>query len=178
MKRWLVLILLYTSPSAFGDDLERARQIHKGAIGVDSHIDTLQWVIYQDADLSKRHSAYHVDFPRLREGGMLAPYFALYVPTYYAGSESVRRILQLRDAMQRVLDANPNKIELAYNASDILRIHKASRIAALLTIESGHAIADDLGVLRMFYRLGVRSMTLVAFPEQQLGGLLHRQTRA
>ena len=87
-------------------------------------------VIYRDADLSKRHSVYHVDFPRLREGGMLAPYFALYVPTYYSGSESVRRILQLRDAMQRVLDTNPDKIELAYNASDILRIHKAGRIAA------------------------------------------------
>src|SRR6185436_4408983 len=46
---------------------------------------------------------------------------------------------------------------------DVVRIHKAGRIAALLTIESGHAIADDLGVLRMFYRLGVRSMTLVHF---------------
>ena len=163
MKRWLVLVVLCAGSAALGDDLERARQIHKEAIGVDSHIDTLQWVMYQDADLSKRHSVYHVDFPRLHEGGMLAPYFALYVPTYYSGSESVRRILQLRDAMQRVLDANPDKIELAYNASDVVRIHKAGRIAALLTIESGHAIADDLGVLRMFYRLGVRSMTLVHF---------------
>src|SRR4029077_16988563 len=63
----------------------------------------------------------------------------------------------------RVVDANPDKIELAYNASDIIRIHKSGRISALLTIESGHAIADDLGVLRMFYRLGVRSMTLVHF---------------
>jgi membrane dipeptidase len=163
MKPWLALVLLCAGSSVFGDDLERAKRIHREAIGVDSHIDTLQWVIYEDADLSKRHSVYHVDFPRLHEGGMLAPYFALYVPTYYQGSESVRRILQLRDAMQGVLDANPDKIELAYNASDILRIHKAGRIAALLTIESGHAIADDLGVLRMFYRLGVRSMTLVHF---------------
>jgi len=163
MKRWLALVLLCAGSAVLGDDLERARRIHKETIGIDSHIDTLQWVMYQDADLSKRHSVYQVDFPRLREGGMLAPYFALYVPTYYAGSESIRRILQLRDAMQRVLDANPDKIELAYNASDILRIHKAGRIAALLTIESGHAIADDLGVLRMFYRLGVRSMTLVHF---------------
>jgi microsomal dipeptidase-like Zn-dependent dipeptidase len=46
--------------------------------------------------------------------------------------------------MQRVVDANPDKIELAYNASDIIRIHKTGRISALLTIESGHAIADDL----------------------------------
>lgn len=146
-----------------GDDLERARRIHKEAIIVDSHIDTLQWVIYHDADLSKRHTTYHVDFPRLREGRMMAPYFALYVPTYYRGSEAVRRILQLRDAMQRVVDAHPDKIELAYNASDISRIHKSGRIAALLTIESGHAIADELAVLRMFYRLGIRSMTLVHF---------------
>jgi membrane dipeptidase len=65
--------------------------------------------------------------------------------------------------MQGVLDANPDQIELAHNASDILRIHRAGRIAALLTIESGHAIADDLGVLRMFHKLGVRSMTLVHF---------------
>jgi membrane dipeptidase len=150
MKRWLAVLLLCAGSIVLGDDLEKAKRIHREAIGVDSHIDTLQWVMYQDADLSKRHSVYHVDFPRLREGGMLAPYFALYVPTYYAGSESVRRILQLRDAMQRVLDANPDKIELAYNASDVVRIHKAGRIAALLTIESGHAIADDLGVLRMF----------------------------
>jgi membrane dipeptidase len=106
---------------------------------------------------------YHVDFPRLREGQMLAPYFALYVPTYYPGSEAVRRTLQLRDAMQQVLDSHPDKIELAYSASDIVRIHRRGRIAALLTIESGHAIADDLAVLRMFYRLGVRSMTLVHF---------------
>jgi membrane dipeptidase len=163
MKRCLALVLLCAGSAALADDLERAKRIHKEAIGIDSHIDTIQWVIYQDADLSQRHSTYHVDFPRLREGGMLASYFALYVPTYYPGSEAVRRILQLRDAMQQVLDANPDKIELAYNASDIVRIHKAGRIAALLTIESGHAIADDLGVLRMFYRLGVRSMTLVHF---------------
>jgi len=155
---------LFAAAAAAGDDdLQRARQIHREAIGIDSHIDTLQWVINQNAELSRRHPMYHVDFPRLREGGMLAPYFALYTPTYYAGSEAVRRTLQLRDAMQRVLDSHPDAIELAYSASDILRIHKAGKIAALLTIESGHAIADDLAVLRMFYQLGVRSMTLVHF---------------
>ena len=81
MKRWFALALLCSSSAALGDDLERARRIHREAIGIDSHIDTIQWVMYQDADLSKRHSMYHIDFPRLREGGMLAPYFALYVPT-------------------------------------------------------------------------------------------------
>src|SRR5689334_6310927 len=128
MRRWSTLALLCGVAVASGDDMAKVRQIHKQAIGIDSHIDTLQWVMYQDADLSKRHNVYHVDFPRLREGGMMAPYFALYVPTFYKGSEAVRRILQLRDGMQRVVDANPDQIELAYNASDITRIHNAGKI--------------------------------------------------
>jgi hypothetical protein len=65
MKRWLVLVLLCVAWAARGDDLERARQIHKDAIGIDSHIDTIQWVIHEDADLAKRNSVYNVDFPRL-----------------------------------------------------------------------------------------------------------------
>jgi membrane dipeptidase len=145
------------------DELTRARQLHRKSVGADSHIDTLQWVIYQNADLGQKHDVYHVDIPRLYEGGMRNPYFALYVPTYYSGSEAIRKTLQLRDAMQKVLDAYPSKIELALNASDVERIQKAEKIAAVLTIESGHAIADDLAVLRMYHRLGVRSMTLVHF---------------
>jgi len=94
---------------------------------------------------------------------MRAPYFALYVPTYYKGAEAIRRILQVRDAFDRVLQGNPGKIELALDAASIERIQKAGRIAALLTIESGHAINDDLSVLRMYYKLGVRSMTLTHF---------------
>jgi membrane dipeptidase len=137
--------------------------VHAKAIGTDSHIDTLQWVIYQNADLGKRHDVYHVDIPRLLDGGMRNPYFALYVPTYYLGSEAIRKTLLLRDAMQKLLDAYPSKIELALNASDVLRIRKAGKIAAVLTLESGHVIADDLSVLRMYHRLGARSMTLVHF---------------
>ena len=145
------------------EELVRAKQLHRKAIGTDSHIDTLQWVIYQDADLGKRHDVYHVDIPRLLEGGMRNPYFALYVPTYYSGSEAIRKTLQLRDAMQRLLDGYPAKIELALNAADVVRIEKGGKIAAILTLESGHAIADDLAVLRMYHRLGVRSMTLSHF---------------
>lgn len=157
------LLLLIPLLCTGQDDLARAKQLHGKSIGADSHIDTLQWVIYHNADLGKRHDVYHVDIPRLFEGGMRNPYFALYVPTYYAGSEAIRKILQLRDAMQKVLDANPAKIDLALSAADVERIQKAGKIAAVLTIESGHAIDDDLAVLRMYHRLGVRSMTLVHF---------------
>jgi len=129
-------------------------------ISIDSHIDTAQRVLIDHADLTQRSAVGHVDLPRLRDGGVNAPFFALWVPTYYKGSEAVRRTLDLRDAMQALFDAHPEQIALALTAADIERITKSGRIAAILTIEGGHQIADSLGVLRMYYRLGIRSMTL------------------
>jgi membrane dipeptidase len=152
-----------TVPAAGQDYAARARRIHADTIGIDSHIDTIQRVLNGKEDISRRTGRGHVDLPRLREAGMRAPFFALYVPTYYKGSEAVRRTLQLRDAMQSLLEAHPDQIELALSASDIERIAKTGKIAAVLTIESGHAIADDLAVLRTYHRLGVRSMTLTHF---------------
>jgi len=111
-------------------------------------------------DLGKRHDAGHVDIPRLREDAMHAPFFAFWVPVFFRGAEAVRRTLDLRDAMQSVLDRHKEQIELATTAADIQRIVKTHKIAAFLTIEGGHAIDDDLRVLRMYYQLGIRSMTL------------------
>jgi membrane dipeptidase len=142
---------------------DAVRRIQREAIGVDSHLDTIQWVVADHADLSRRNAKYHVDFPRLREGGVRSPYFALWVPAWYPGSEAVRRTLDLRDAMQRLLDQHPDQIELALNASDVERIAGSGRIAAVLTIEGGHQIAGDLSVLRIYHRLGIRSMTLAHF---------------
>ena len=145
------------------DAAERARRIHASLIGVDSHIDTLQRVLNGNEDISRRLSRGHVDLPRLKEAGMVAPFFALWVPTFYKGSEAVRRTLQLRDAMQTVLDAHPDQIELATTAADVERIAGAGKIAAVLTLEGGHQIADNLAVLRVYHRLGIRSMTLTHF---------------
>jgi membrane dipeptidase len=100
---------------------------------------------------------------RLQEGGVHAPFFALWVPPYYRGAEAVRRTLDLRDAMQSVFDKYPARIELAQSAADIERIVRAHKIAAVLAIEGGHQIDDDLAVLRMYRRLGILSMTLTHF---------------
>ena len=94
-------------------------------IGMDSHIDTAQRVLIDGADLSKKLPDGQVDLPRLRQGGMNAPFFALWVPVFYKGAEAVRRTLDLRDAMQRFFDAHPNEIEPAFTASDVERITKA-----------------------------------------------------
>ena len=145
------------------DDMTKARRISAEAIGIDSHIDTIQHVLVDNVDLANRLPNGMVDFPRMREGGMKAPFFALWVPVYYKGAEAVRRTLDLRDAMQSVLDKHPDQIELATGAADIERIVKSKKIAAFLAIEGGHQIDDDLAVLRMYYRMGIRSMTLSHF---------------
>jgi membrane dipeptidase len=161
--RFLLTGLLATALLHGQDDMARARRISAEAIGIDSHIDTIQHVLVDHVDLAKRLPNGMVDFPRLREGGMKAPFFALWVPVYYKGAEAVRRTLDLRDAMQSVLDAHPDQIELATGAGDIERIVKAKKIAAFLAIEGGHQIDDDLAVLRMYHRMGIRAMTLTHF---------------
>ena len=147
------------SSTALRDDVAEARKVMAEAIGIDAHIDTIQRVMMGE-DLGQWHDNGHVDLPRLREGEMHAPFFAFWVPVFFQGAEAVRRTLDLRDAMQSVLDKYEDQIELATTAADIERIVKAHKISVFLTIEGGHTIDDDLRVLRMYYRLGIRSMTL------------------
>jgi membrane dipeptidase len=161
--RLLLSVFLATLTLQAQDEMARARRISSEAIGIDSHIDTIQHVLVDHVDLANRLPNGMVDFPRLREGGMKAPFFALWVPVYYKGAEAVRRTLDLRDAMQSVLDAHKDQIELATGAGDIERIVKSKKIAAFLAIEGGHQIDDDLAVLRMYYRMGIRAMTLTHF---------------
>jgi membrane dipeptidase len=123
----------------------------------------MQRVLIEKVDLAQRLPDGMIDFPRLREGGVHVPFFALWVPTYYPGAEAVRRTLQLRDAAQGVFDKYPDQIELATSARDIERIVGQKKIAAVLTIEGGHQIDDDLAVLRMYRRVGILSMTLTHF---------------
>jgi len=156
----LAVALVVAAPP---DAAERARRIHASLIGVDSHIDTVQRVLNGQEDISQRLARGHVDLPRLKQAGMVAPFFALWVPAYYKGAEAVRRTLELRDAMQSVLDAHPRQIELATTTSEVERITRAGKIAAVLTLEGGHQIADNLAVLRVYHRLGIRSMTLTHF---------------
>src|SRR5690349_3113019 len=132
-------------------------------IGIDTHIDTIQRVFYNHVDLGQRLPDGQIDLKRLKEGSMNAPFFALWVPTYYKGAEAVRKTLDLRDAMQSVLDRYPDQIQLATTAGDLERIVKSGKIAAVLTLEGGHQIADDLAVLRMYQRMGIRAMTLTHF---------------
>jgi membrane dipeptidase len=144
-------------------EMEAAKRIQASVLGVDAHNDTVQRILIENVDIGRRLTDGTVDLPRLREGGMHVPFFALWVPSYYEGAEAVRRTLDLRDAMQRVFDKYPDQIELATGAHDVERIVGEKKIAVVLTAEGGHQIDDDLAVLRMYRRMGILSMTLTHF---------------
>ena len=163
LRRIALVVSLSLSVAPAQHMTEDANRVQASVLGVDSHNDTVQHIMYDNADIGHRLSDGTIDIPRLREGGIHVPFFALWVPTYYKGSETVRRTLDFRDVIQTVLDKYPDQIELATSAQDIERIVRQKKVAAVLTVEGGHQIDNDLGVLRMYRRIGILSMTLTHF---------------
>ena len=159
----LAVLIALNLPVHAQDEMARAERLKSSLLGIDTHIDTIQRVYYAHVDIGRRLEDGQIDLVRLKEGGMHAPFFALWVPTYFKGAEAVRRTLDLRDSMQGVLDRYPDRIQLALTAADVERIVKSGKIAAIISLEGGHQIADDLAVLRMYQRMGVRAMTLTHF---------------
>lgn len=137
-----------------------AAELHRQAVVVDMHADSLQRVLMSGVDLGTKLDSGHLDIPRMKEGGVDAEFFAVWVDSSYQGAAAVQRALRLIDSMYSVLEKYPDQMALALNCSDIERLHREGKLAALLGVEGGHAIAGDLGVLRMFHRLGVRYLTL------------------
>src|SRR6185436_5819616 len=143
---------------------QRAARIHKQAIVVDTHIDTTMMLGKPGWDFMVRHQPEpgenHVDLPRIREGGLDAAFFSIYMPGTITGPDAVKRALILIDHVRSLAEAHPNDIVLATTAAEVRAAHKAGKFAALMGMEGGHMIDDSLAVLRDYQRLGVRYLTL------------------
>ena len=126
---------------------------------VDFHGDSLQRVLVDGADLA-RFPAGQADLPRWKKGGFGAQVFAVWVDALYVPHHAVRRALQQFDALYALLERYPGRIALARTATQVRSIARSGRLAALISIESGDAIQNDLRVLRMYHRMGATSMTL------------------
>jgi membrane dipeptidase len=142
---------------------ERAMKLHREAIVIDTHNDITSAITDRDFDMGARDTSgrTQTDLPRMKEGGLDAEFFAIYVAARYAREGgSARRALDMIDGVYEQARRHPESLEMAFTADDIRRIHRTGKIAALMGIEGGHAIEDSLSALRQFYRLGVRYMTL------------------
>ncbi len=166
MLKPIVLILLTLSSVAAQTRDERlwqrALQIQRRAIVVDTHNDVTTPMTNDDFDLSGEPPApYKTNIERMKKGGLTAEFFSLYVkPWYVEHGGAARRTLDMIDSVYRAVERHPNDLMIATSAADIRRAKRTGKIAALMGIEGGHAIEDSLPTLREFYRLGVRYMTL------------------
>ena len=141
---------------------KRALQIHRKAIVIDSHNDITTPMTNDDYDLSGPPPVpYRTSIDRMKEGGLTAEFFSVYIkPNYATQGGAARRTLDMIDSVYRAVERHPNDLMFATSAADIRRAKKQGKIAALMGIEGGHAIEDSLPTLREFYRLGIRYMTL------------------
>ena len=134
---------------------------NRAVILIDTHNDVPSKTV-AGFDIGKRAGEGHTDLPRLREGGVGAVFFAAYVAANYAreGKAAHRALDMIGSIRHDIVERYPNDFVLATSAAEIERAHRKGKIAALIGVEGGHAIEDSLYVLRDFYALGVRYMTL------------------
>jgi membrane dipeptidase len=138
----------------------KARDLHFRSLVIDTHADTTQRLLADDFDLGAAHGDGSIDIPRMREGGVGAIFFAIWIPGTVTGAEAVRRALGQIEAVRRSVARHPRDLVFARTAQDILAARAAGRIAVLLALEGGHMLNHDITVLREYAELGVRYMTL------------------
>lgn len=143
---------------------ERTATVHDEALVWDGHND-LPWRIRNETELDieamslrQRLEEGHTDLVRLREGGVDAQFWSVYVPA--DDPYPTATILEEVDVVKRLAERFPAHLEMAYSSDDVARIAATGRTASLLGAEGGHAIGNSLPVLRELYRTGVRYMTV------------------
>lgn len=143
---------------------DEARELHASSLVFDGHND-LPWTLRERAsssfdsmDIAHSQPEIHTDIPRLRQGGLGAQFWSVYVPAN--SKDAARETMEQIDIVYQMVQRYPDHFEMAFTADDVERIHAAGRIASLSGIEGGQSIENSMGTLRMFYELGVRYMTL------------------
>lgn len=142
---------------------ERAARVHREALVFDAHVHVINRQFYHGGDIGQRLEGGQFDLPRARQGGLDALFFSVFIPEqYYPPRYETKQALRLISLAHEQLAKNKDTIELALTASDVERIARAGKMAALLDLEGGFDLDGDLGVLRALYRLGLRSVQLPA----------------
>jgi len=171
---WL-LITIQVACSRGGETelVARARAIHGNVMTIDTHDDLPEGFATPEADPGVR-GEHQVDLPKMEEGGLDAAFFIVYVgqrertPENYEWAKAEAR--EKFAAIHRMTDSMyPDRIELAYSADDVERIHAAGKLVACIGIENGFAIGRDLSLLERYHGLGARYMTLTHNGHNDIG---------
>jgi membrane dipeptidase len=156
--------VLVRSVPATGDLADRAHQLQFSSIVIDTHDDTTQRFFSKTGfDLGKRNNDGSIDIPRMREGGMNGIFFSIWIDGRIMGPPAIHKALDQIDAVRENVAKYPKEIVLARTAEDVRRAHAQGKIAALIGVEGGHMIGNDIRMVRIFSDLGVRYMTLSHF---------------
>jgi membrane dipeptidase len=150
-----------------------ARRIHNSAIVIDTHADTPQRFIDEHFDIGSVTpvSEGNLDLQKAREGNLGAEFFSIWVDPQTSAGHYTQRALDLIDAVYQQAARHPDQMVMAFSTEDIVRARTGphKRLAALMGVEGGHAMEGDIRVLRDFYRLGARYMTLTWSNTNELG---------
>lgn len=152
-----VLMTVSTAAQSVSD---QAKKLQSSSIVIDTHDDTTQRLLDPKFDLSVRHNDGNIDIPRMKEGGLTAIFFSIWISSKILGPDAVKQALDQIDAVRETVRKHPNDLLLATTAADVREAKKQHKIAALIGVEGGHMMGNDLSVLRTFAALGVRYMTL------------------
>src|ERR1700691_1469273 len=152
------------TPTTSGDVVvsARARAIHDSALVVDTHADTPQRFLDQDFDIGSTdpNDPGHISLDKAHRGNLGAEFFSIWVEPETNQGHFARHTFDLIDTVYEQAAHHPDRMMMAFSVADIERAHKEHKLAALMGIEGGHSIENDMHLLRDYYRLGVRYMTL------------------
>lgn len=157
--------------------MTNAEDLHRRSIVVDAHCDTALLAAEGNYDLCERHDTHHLDFPRMREGGVTAQIFAVFVEQRCLPAQATRRALQVMDVVYRQVESSRGGARLIARAADMEAAKADGVVGVILGLEGAEALEGDLGVLRMFHRLGVRNIGLTwNFRNQAADGVAEERT--
>ena len=141
---------------------ERAQKLHDSALVVDTHADTPQRFLDEGFDIGSTDpkDPGHISLDKARRGNLGAEFFSIWVEPDTNQGHFARHTFDLIDSVYEQAARHPDRMVMCFSPNDIDRAHKEHKLAALMGIEGGHSIENDIHLLRDYYRLGVRYMTL------------------
>src|SRR5690349_2889535 len=140
----------------------KARAIHDSALIIDTHADTPQRFLDEGFDIGSTdpNDIGHISLDKARHGNLGAEFFSIWVDPQTNQGNYAKHTFDLIDSVYEQAAHHPDRMMMAFSSADIERAHREHKLAALMGIEGGHSIENDMHLLRDFYRLGVRYMTL------------------